>query len=135
MDTLAERTAIGKIQIDRLYLGFLAWRFCPNSHRNTFIRLDTYGQPIRLYSSRRHACQKNLRNVLELDIDLGQTLRHAFARADVERNPSPAPVFAGDLKRDICFGHRVGFDTWLLAISWDRFAVGIAVDVLRSDCE
>src|SRR5262249_6057492 len=67
------------------------------------------------------AAEEKLWRALELNCDLGGTLREPFPGADIEGNSGPPPVIDVQFHRHECLGRRLRIYLRFAAISGDRF--------------
>ena len=83
--------------------------------------------------STRRLPEQPVRDLLELDRDLGRALRQPLARPEVERDARPAPVVDLETGGDVGLGLGLRVDLGLLAVARDRLAGDPARAVLAAD--
>ena len=96
------------------------------AQRDALVRLDADGEQVGLNllagAARRHAVEDQQRRLLELDADLRGPLLQPLARAQIKRNPGPAPVFDLQPHRGIGLRARLGIDALFVAIAHHMLA-------------
>src|ERR1700683_1008088 len=104
--------------------------FRPKRKRNPLVRLDIEDDGIEFGAL---AAENLVRGRLELDDDLANPFFQAFSCAQIKRNAAPAPVIHQKLHRYESFRRGIRLDSWVLAITGNRFSVFLSSSVLPSD--